>query len=149
MLEKWKPKILGFVWVSLLLGLSSCATVFGGKRNTVEVLAGVPEKAQVYLDGKFIGETPFKKRISKYKLQEGSIIEIRKASYQSEYFEVVRKPHTLYVLADILTGALPLIVDVANANIYRPNTNHIEYELKPMSVKKQRISEKPELQEKK
>ena len=133
-------RVLLLFFISALL-LSSCATILGGKKNTIKINAGSPEQAQVYLDGKYIGDAPFKKRISKYDLQEGSIIEIRKDNYKTMSYEVTRKPHIIYVGADILLGVIPLIIDVADGNIYRPNTRNIHYELKPVkSIKKANIS---------
>ncbi len=113
--------------ISLLL-LSSCATIFGGKKNTINISGG-PVQSQVLLDGDSIGVTPLNMRISKYKLQEGSIIEIRKEGYETMTFEVARRPHVGYVLLNVLSGSIPLIVDVANGNIYRPNTRKIKFDL--------------------
>ena len=138
-------KILFRLLLFLLLSFSfgACATVFGGKKNTISVMVGNPEKAEVYLDGVFLGETPLKIRISKYKLQHGSLLEIRKEGYQTQKFEVVRSPHLLYVAADILTGALPLLVDAANGNIYRPNTRNLKYELIPVGEATENKEVKP------
>jgi hypothetical protein len=112
----------------MVLLFSSCATVFGGKRNTIRVEAGTPEKAQVYLDGKYLGDTPFETRISKYDLQEGSILEIRKENYETMTYEVKRSPYVPYVISDLF-AVVPLLIDVATGNIYRPNTRHIVYDL--------------------
>lgn len=132
-------KILFRLLLFLLLSFSfgACATVFGGKKNTISVMVGNPEKAKVYLDGVLLGETPLKMRISKYKLQHGSVLEIRKEGYQTQKFEVIRSPHLLYVAADILTGVVPLLVDAATGNIYRPNTRNIAYELIPVGEVKE------------
>jgi len=123
----------------LVFLLSSCATIFGGKKNTIKI-DGIPDKSEVYLDGNKIGETPLKLRVSKYLIQEGSIIEVRSPGYKTLVYEVVRRPHVGYVLLNIVTGSIPLIVDVANGNIYRPNTRNIEYDLLP--VKKAMKQEK-------
>jgi len=112
----------------LTIFLSSCATIFGGRKNTIKI-SGNNSKSEVYLDGEYLGLTPLKMRISKYKLQEGSVIEIRKHGYQSCFYTVNRRPHVGYVLLNILSGSIPLIVDVANGNIYRPNTRNIEFDL--------------------
>jgi hypothetical protein len=117
--------------LSLTILAGSCATILSGKKNTINIKHGTPEKALIYLDGEFLGEAPLKMRISKYKLQHGSMLEIKKEGYQTQRFEVVRSPHTWYVVADILTGVLPLIIDTANGNIYRTNTRNIEYILVP------------------
>jgi hypothetical protein len=122
-----KIKMIAIGVVSLLL-LSSCATIFAGKKNTVKIIGG-PVKSHVFLDGDSIGITPLNIRIDKYKLQEGSIIEVKKKGYQTYIHNVVRRPHVGYVMLDIFSGAIPLIVDVANGNIYRPNTRKIQFDL--------------------
>ncbi|MCF8348744.1 MAG: hypothetical protein K9G61_08020 [Bacteroidales bacterium] len=115
-----------------IISLSSCATILAGKKNTLKVHQGYPESAQVFLDGKYMGDAPFNQRISKFELQEGSLIEIKKEGFATYKYEVIRSPHVIYVMADILTGVIPLVVDVADANIYRPNTRNIKYHLKPV-----------------
>jgi len=124
--------------VAIVMSMTSCATILDGRKNTIKVEMGSPEAAQVFLDGEYIGESPFKIRISKFKLQEGSLIEIKKEGYETLVYKVHRSPHIGYVVADMLTGVIPLIVDVADGNIYRPNTRKIEYELIPFNrVQKQ------------
>lgn len=120
----------------MALFFNSCATILSGKKNTVNVKSGIPEKAQVFIDGELLGEAPSKIRISKFKLQEGSILEIRKEGFETFSYEVIRSPRLMYVAADILFGLMPLVVDVANGNIYRPNTLNIEYVLTPVSKEK-------------
>ena len=132
-----------FLLLATVLVFSSCATVFGSKRNTISVEAGTPEEAQVYLDGKYLGDTPFETRISKYELQEGSIIEIKKENYETMSYEVKRSPHVGYVISDLL-GVVPLLIDVATGNIYRPNTNKIVYDLKEINKNTPKLNIKPQ-----
>jgi hypothetical protein len=127
--KKWPVTILLF---TMVLGFSSCATLLGGKRNTLNIQSGQPDSAMVFLDGVYLGQAPFKLHISKYKLQHRSMIEIKKEGFETFYHEVLRSPHIGYVVADIITGVIPLIVDVADGNIYRPNTRKIEYKLVPV-----------------
>ena len=119
--------------IGMIILMSSCATILDGRKNTIKVQAGSPIDAKVYLDGEFIGETPFKIRIEKRKIQEGSLIEIKKEGYETLRYEVIRFPHVGYVMLDIVTGVIPLIVDVVDGNIYRPNTRNIEFELVPIA----------------
>lgn len=132
-----------FLLITVVIFFSSCATVFGGKRNTIKVEAGSPEKAQVYLDGEYLGETPFEARVSKFDLQEGSIIEIKKENYETMTYVVKRSPHIAYVISDLL-GVVPLLIDVATGNIYRPNTNKIVYELEEINKNSPIINMKPQ-----
>lgn len=133
-----------FVGLGFIFALSSCATIFGSKMNTIKVNIGSPDSALVYLDGEFIGEAPFKIRIPKRTIQEGSLIEVKKDGYETMQYEVIRRPHAGYVILDILGGVVPMVVDVANGNIYRPNTNNIEYELVPLKKEAHSSKDKPE-----
>ena len=119
--------------IGMITAFSSCATILDGRKNTIKVESGSPVAAKVYLDGVFIGETPFKIRVEKRRIQEGSLIEIKKEGYETLQYDVIRFPHVGYVMLDIVTGVIPLIVDVADGNIYRPNTRNIEYELIPIA----------------
>lgn len=134
--------------ICVMLLVSSCATILGGKKNTISVkqngsINELVENVGVYLDGEFIGNTPLKIRISKYKIQEGSIIEIKSVGFETIEYEIVRRPHVGYVLLNVVTGALPLIVDVLNGNIYRPNTRQIEYDLVPLNSEDLIINDTP------
>ncbi len=125
-----------FVVLGILATFNSCATILDGRKNTIKVQAGSPVAAKVYLDGEFIGEAPFKIRIEKRKIQEGSLIEVKKEGYETLRYEVIRFPHVGYVMLDIVTGVIPLIIDIADGNIYRPNTRNIEYQLMPIGAQK-------------
>jgi len=127
-----RKTLLWSMSIAFVFTLTSCATIFGGQRNTIKVAMGSPNHAQVYLDGVLIGEAPFAIRIEKQQIQEGSLIEVKKEGYQTLEYEVVRRPHVGYVLLDIIGGVLPLVVDVVDGNIYRPNTRNIEYQLIPL-----------------
>ena len=119
-----------FYLLGIVLVTTSCATVFGGSKNKLVVNDGYPPEADVYLDGQKIGTTPVDMKISKYLLQEGSLVEIKKEGYQTDSVIIERKVHTLYTLADaISTIGIGLAIDLATGNVYRPANNKIEYKL--------------------
>ncbi len=124
-----KLTLLLLLFISLGF-LSGCATVFGGHKNKLVVKEGTPPSADVYLDGQKLGTAPVDKKLSKYLLQEGSIIEIKKEGYKTDTVVIERKVHPWYSLADIVTGVgIGFAVDVATGNIYRPVNNKITYQL--------------------
>ena len=119
--------LLMFLTLALLNG---CATVFGGYKNKLVVKEGVPESAEVYLDGQKLGSVPINQKLSKYLLQEGSIVEIKMDGFKTDTIIIERKVHPWYSLADILTGVgIGFGIDVATGNIYRPANNKITYNL--------------------
>jgi len=120
-----------FYLLGIVLVTTSCATVFGGSKNKLVVHEGNPPEAEVYLDGQKIGTTPVDLKISKYLLQEGSVVEIRKEGYHTDTIILERKVHPWYTVIDaVSTIGIGLAVDLATGNVYRPSNNKIVYELK-------------------
>ncbi|MEZ5104005.1 MAG: hypothetical protein R2757_05890 [Draconibacterium sp.] len=125
-----KPlKILVALFVVLLFS-QGCATVFGGKTNTLIFSKKSLPKAEIYIDGKLIGEAPGKIKIPKEKIQHGSILVIKAEGYEDQEYKLIRKQNAAYSVVDILIGGIPLAVDYSTGNIYRPNPRTFEYELK-------------------
>jgi len=124
-------QIINVLYLLVLVAITTgCATVFGGSKNKLVVYEGDPPEAEVYLDGQKIGTTPIDKKISKYLLQEGSVVEIKKEGYQTDSIVIERKVHPWYTLADaVSTIGIGLAIDLATGNVYRPANNRIEYEL--------------------
>lgn len=114
----------------IVLITTSCATVFGGAKNKLVVNEGNPPEAEVYLDGQKVGTTPIDKKISKYLLQEGSVVEIKKEGYETDSIIIERRVHVGYMILDIIpTLGVGLLVDLTTGNIYRPKNNKIDYKL--------------------
>ncbi len=109
---------------------SSCATVFGGKKNRIIIEDGAPLGATVYLDGQRLGMTPIDTKLDKHLIQDGSQLEIRKAGFRSDTIVIKREVHPWYTFADIITGGIWLGIDLGTGNLYRPVDNKFTYELK-------------------
>lgn len=118
------------VMLSFMIMATGCATVFGGYKNKLVVEDGTPPAADIYLDGQKLGTTPMNRKIDKYLLQDGSVIELKAEGYVTDSIVVERKVHPLYTLADVLTGGIWTLVDIATGNLYRPDLGKIEYDLK-------------------
>ncbi len=122
-------KILLLILISLIL--SSCATVFGGKRNTISTESANPPQAKVYLNDKVVGEGVFKIKVPKAQLQEGDVLVIKCEGYENDTLIIKRKISPWYAAADFIsTAGLNLLIDVGTGNIYRPNTQNIIIDLK-------------------
>ncbi|MCK5846984.1 MAG: hypothetical protein KAG84_06070 [Bacteroidales bacterium] len=124
-----KLHILYFILITIIL--SSCATVLGGKRNTISTKNSNPPQAKIYLHNKEIGQGDFKIKVSKYDLQEGDLLLIKSDGYITDTLIVERKINNWYAASDFITTlGLSLLIDVGTGNIYRPNTQNIEINLK-------------------
>ena len=126
---KIKTLLLSVLAASLLTAGTGCASIFGGKYNTLIVEQGTPPGAEVYLDNQKIGTAPFKKKIDKYVIQHGSIIEFRKEGYKTDSLTILRKPHPWYTVGDIFTLGIGLVIDASNGALFRPQPRKFEYNL--------------------
>ncbi len=107
----------------------NCATVLGGKKNTLVFSGKSLPAAKVYIDGELIGEAPGRIKIKKGKIQHGSILEVKADGYKSKEYMILRKQDAAYTVVDLLTGGIALIVDYSTGNIYRPRPRRFEYNL--------------------
>jgi len=124
-------KTITFIAIISLLILSSCATILGGKRNTISTKSASPAEAKIYLDNKEVGQGVFKTKISKFNLQEGEVLLVKCEGYITDTIIVSRKASPWYIALDFVsTIGIGLAVDVGTGNIYRPNTQNLEIELK-------------------
>ena len=118
----------------LLVLFTGCATILGGKTNTLHFNDKNLTEAAVYMDGKKIGDAPGKIKIPKGDIQHGSKIEIQAVGFQTQEYVILRKQHAVYTIAGLLTGGIPLIVDFSTGNIYRPRPYKFQYELQRNNV---------------
>ena len=119
--------VILLLFVALLF--QDCATIFGGKRNTLVFSDKSLPSAEVYIDGDLVGNAPGKIKLPKEKIQHGSILEIKADGYKSKEFMILRKQDATYSVIDILSGGVALIVDYSTGNIYRPRPRRFECNL--------------------
>ena len=117
------------VLAMLALISNGCASILGGRNNTLVFGEESSPLAHVYVDGEYIGDAPGRIKVSRGKIQHGSQLEIRADGYKSRSYLILRKQHALYSIADILVGAFPLAIDYATGNIYRPVPRSFVYKL--------------------
>ena len=106
--------------IPLFLVLQGCATIFGGRTNSLVFNGTTDVQSQVFIDDTLVGQAPGKIVLPKKTIQHGSMLEIRTDGYVTQEYLILRKPNPGLVIADFVVGAVPLIFDVANGNILRP-----------------------------
>lgn len=121
-------KILFLMVISGFL-LQGCATILGGKSNTLVFKNENATKAEVYIDGELVGEAPGKIKLPKGKIQHGSMLVLKADGYEEKEYMILRKQNTIYTIVDLLLMGAPLAVDYATGNIYRPKPRTFQYEL--------------------
>jgi len=106
--------------IPLIMLSEGCATILGGRTNSM-VFTGQPDiQSEVFIDDTLVGQAPGKIVLPKQTIQHGSVLEIRTDGYETQEYLILRKPNAGLVLADFALGAVPLIFDVATGNILRP-----------------------------
>lgn len=111
---------------TVLIVLQSCATIFGGRSNSLSFINEEQTEAQVFLDDSLVGNASGKIVLPKGVIQHGSVLQIRAEGYKTEEYLILLKPNVGYVLADFVVGAVPLIVDYGTGDILRPKPRKFE-----------------------
>jgi len=101
-------KVLATLLAVATLALSTgCATILKGKYQNLSVMSD-PSDARVTINGSLIGKTPVVARVNGAKEQ---VIEVAKDGYAKRTMIVTTSVGAAWIIADILCGFIPLIVD--------------------------------------
>lgn len=107
--------------------LQSCATLVGGRTNTLVIEGNLPDSVQVYLDDNLIGMAPNKIKLDSRLIQHGSILTIKDKDKVIKEQMLIRRPNSAYMIIDAFMGGIPLGVDYATGHIHRPYPRKIVY----------------------
>lgn len=108
-------KIINIAILVSLLGLGGCATIMTGTSQPFTVNSNI-HKAKVYIDDKYVGETPL--ALEKLSTKKNHIIRIEADGYMP-VTEVIKKETSGWVWGNILLGGLiGLGIDMATGGLY-------------------------------
>ena len=114
----------------ILFIMPGCATLLGGKYNTLVLESENQLPAKVYIDNVYVGDAPGKLKLEKKVIQHGSKLEIKADGHKTEEHTLVRKLHPVYTIVDVVsTVGIGLAVDYGTGNIYRPLPRKFNYKL--------------------
>ncbi|MEI6048347.1 MAG: hypothetical protein WCS03_05570 [Bacteroidota bacterium] len=113
--------------IAVIVILPGCATILGGSKSITRVKQGTPPNAKVFYNGAFIGDAPTNVRVPKSAKQGNSYIEVKADGFETSKISMTRKVSVGYTILDICFGLLPLGIDFATGNIYKPRPNRIDY----------------------
>ena len=118
-------KGITFLFAAIMLFMSSCATVFTGVQQTVQINSE-PSAAKVQVDGLDRGETPVIVKLRKG--YNGQIVTLKKDGYKISAFQ----PQTDFNGVAVLNLFNPLFwgIDIATGALwkYSPSFYHIKLE---------------------
>lgn len=100
-------RVMIMVVVVSLLFCSGCATILKGGKQNVD-MESTPPKAQVYIDGKYMGDTPLQLKLS---VKNDYAVEFRAEGYQPRVYHISNKVGAGWIILDVLLGLAPVIVD--------------------------------------
>ena len=110
------------VLFSLLFFLSSCATLFKGTSEEVR-FGSEPQKAEVWVNGAKMGETPFSLKLESKKTYQ---IEFRKEGYKPVTRNITNHVGAGWIILDVLAGLVPIIVDAATGAWYSLDQKNVD-----------------------
>lgn len=112
------------------LALSSCATVFGSRSNTLVFDETFASEILIYIDDSNVGSpTEGKLKIPASLVQDHSLIQIKDSKGTVLLSDTLhRKVSTAYFLLDFTAPAVSHSVDFMSGNIYRPHPRKFSLE---------------------
>ena len=110
------------VLFSLLFFLSNCATLFKGTNEEVR-FGSEPQKAEVWINGAKIGETPISLKLESKKTYQ---IEFRKEGYRPVTRTITNHVGAGWIILDVLAGLVPVIVDAATGAWYSLDQKNVD-----------------------
>jgi PEGA domain len=121
-------RLLSFVVVAVLLvSFSGCATIFRGPNQQVSLNASMAG-AEVFIDGQKVGVTPLKLSL---KTDKQYTVTFKKAGFKDTTYRLTNRVGTLWVVLDVLSGLIPLIVDISTGAWYEFETTDVNVTLEP------------------
>jgi hypothetical protein len=124
-----RTKILSIFVICIFI--SSCALIFKGTKEELEFESD-PQRAEVYIDGVKMGETPFAMKLVTKKTYT---VEFRKEGYKSKAFQINNKVGAGWIILDILGGLIPVIIDAATGAWYSFDQKNIDAVLEKQQQK--------------
>jgi len=109
--------------ILLILGFltMSCAMMFKGTNSKLDI-GSEPSGAKIYINGALYGETPTRVFLE----SKGTYsIEFRKEGYETKVFNLTNHVGAGWLVLDILTGLVPVIIDAATGAWYELDQKYI------------------------
>ena len=113
-----------------IVALAGCAAVLGSKQKDFS-LSSTPAGADVYLDGNRLGSTPVRVKLSN---QASHTFVFRREGYREASCTLSRGTGGGWVILDVLTGLVPVIIDAATNSWSQTKGDGCTQSLEPISA---------------
>ena len=124
-----KKSTIIIISLAIIFLSTSCATLFSGNTDEV-VITTSPSDALVSVNGIPRGYTPLTLELEK---GESYSIRIEKEGYQDGYATISEKVGAGWVVLDVFTGLVPLIIDAVTGSWSGLEPDNISLALMPLS----------------
>lgn len=106
----------------LLFSMIGCATLFKGSNEKVS-MSSDPEGAEIYANGQYLGKTPLQINL---RSKDVYSIEFRKNGYETKVVQVNNRVGIGWVVLDIFTGFVPVLIDAVTGDWFQLETNTVK-----------------------
>lgn len=128
-MEKRKVKILFAIFFAIsFIGITSCASIIKGRTEEVRVNSNV-KGAQIFLDGKLIGKTPYTGLMKR----SGKLLMLKKEGYKTKTIKLSKAINPWFWGNAIFGGLLGSSTDSSTGALYTYKPGTIYVELEPVS----------------
>ena len=111
---------MSFLFVTIFLFFSGCATLFKSKSLDMISLQSQPSNVEVYIDGVLSGKTPLQ-----YKLdpKKSTNIQFKMDGYETHVYTVTSHVGAGWVILDVIAGFVPVLIDAVTGAWYVLDVN--------------------------
>ena len=107
--------------ISLFLLISSCATIFKGPSNNVDLNSN-PQGAEVYVNGNYRGDTPIKLKLES---KQTYTLEFKKEGYKTKTITITNHVGVGWIVLDVICGLIPVIIDAVTGSWYELDQKNV------------------------
>jgi PEGA domain len=129
-----KILIVGLV---CMLILNSCALIFSGESAAVNFNSN-PQGVEIWIDGNKMGTTPTRLVLKKNKTYT---VVFRGAGYKEQTYVINNRVGALWIVLDVLSGLVPLVIDAATGAWYEFDTTDVNVTLTKDTMSTQKLPE--------
>ena len=111
------------------LAVLGCATIFNDTSPPVSI-GSEPAGADVYVDGNLLGRTP---AVIELSTKSSHTVVFRKEGYADRTYLLQTHTGALWVVLDVLTGLIPIVIDAVTGDWQELNEDNINVVLEPLA----------------
>ncbi len=113
---------------AVALAVLGCATILNDTSPPVRI-GSEPAGADVYVDGNLLGRTP---AVIELSTKSSHTVVFRKEGYADRTYLLQTHTGALWVILDVLSGLVPIVIDLVTGDWQELNEDNINVVLEPL-----------------